>query len=222
MANIKITVWSEFTEPRSVYPNGIHGAVADYLKRDSRLEVRTSQLSDPEQGLSTDLLQQTDVLVWWGHAKHGEVANERVHRIVEQVRERGMGFVALHSAHYSKPFQAILDCPGHLGGWREAGEVERIWIVQPDHPVAKGLPNPIVIESEEMYSEPFVVPPPEELVMISWFAGGEVFRSACCWHSGKGRVFYFRPGHETYRTFYHPEVLKVIANGVLWAARVIG
>ncbi len=218
MAKVRVTVWSEFTEPRSVYPKGIHGALADFLAKNERFKVRTAQLSDSDQGLGEESLKQTDVLVWWGHARHDSVADEGVHRVKQHVRERGMGFVALHSAHYSKPFRSLLDCPGHLGGWREAGEVERIWIVMPDHPVADGVPNPIVIDSEEMYSEPFLVPPPDELVMISWFAGGEVFRSACCWRVGQGRVFYFRPGHETYRTFYHADVLRVVANGILWAS----
>jgi len=101
--------------------------------------------------------------------------------------------------------------------WRDNGEKERLWVVDPAHPIVDGLPEHIEIPETEMYGEHFNIPQPDELVFISWFEGGEVFRSGCCWHRGQGKVFYFRPGHETLPIYYDETVLNVIYNGIIWA-----
>jgi trehalose utilization protein len=172
-------------------------------------------LQDPEHGLTTDVLANTDVLIWWGHAAHGDVADEIVERVAQRVWE-GMGLILLHSAHFSKIFKRLMGSPCALK-WREAGERERIWVVNPRHPIAEGLPEHFVLENEEMYGEPFSVPEPLETVFISWFQGGEVFRSGMTWRRGAGNIFYFRPGHETYPTYHDATVGKVLRNAVKWA-----
>src|SRR5437660_1473645 len=178
--------------------------------------VRTATLDQPEQGLSAAVLGSTDVLTWWGHAAHEQVSDELVARICARVGG-GMGLVALHSAHYSKVFRALMGTTCSLR-WRNDGRRELVWTVAPGHPIAEGVPEVFAIPRQEMYGEFFDVPPPQTLVFISAFEGGEVFRSGCCYRRGRGRVFYFSPGHETYPTYYDPNVLKVIANGVRWAA----
>jgi trehalose utilization protein len=179
-------------------------------------QVRTATLDEPAQGLPPAVLDATDVLVWWGHRAHDEVADALVDAIHRRVLA-GMGLVVLHSGHFSKIFRRVTGMPCTLK-WRDDGERERIWTVAPGHPVAAGVPARFELEREEMYGEPFAVPPPEELVFISWFAGGEVFRSGCCYRRGYGRIFYFRPGHETFPTYHDPIVQRVIANAVRWAA----
>lgn len=213
---IRVLAWSEGTAPATLYPHGIHGAVADALREGEAFEVQTATIDHPDQGLGT--LDSTDVLVWWGHGRHEEVEDRHAAAIARHVRDRGMGLLVLHSGHHSKPFRTTLECSGNLGGWREAAERERLWIVDPLHPIARGLANPINIPHEEMYAEPFDVPSPDELVFISWFAGGEVFRSGCAWHRGRGRVFYFRPGHESYPTLHLPTVRHILRNAALWCA----
>jgi len=220
---IRVTVWSEFVEEktvpavREVYPEGIHRVIADFLE-DAGFEVRTATLEEPEHGLTRSVLDETDVLVWWGHAAHDKVRDDVVERVYGRVLG-GMGLIVLHSAHYSKIFKRLMGTSCSLK-WREAGERERIWVVAPWHPIAEGLGDYFEIEHEEMYGEPFDIPPPDELVFISWFKGGEVFRSGCCFYRGMGKVFYFRPGHETYPTFYDRNVQRVLVNAVKWAAPV--
>lgn len=202
---------------RAVYPEGIHGAIADFLKEEE-FKVNTATLDEPEHGLSEAVLRETDVLIWWGHLAHGEVEDV----IIEKVRQRvleGMGLIVLHSGHFSKIFKALMGTTCDLK-WREADEKERIWIVDPSHPIAEGLGEYIELEKEEMYGEHFDIPAPDELVMVSWFEGGEVFRSGCTYRRGKGKIFYFRPGHETYPTYYHKDIQKVIKNAVKWAKPV--
>ena len=217
----RVTVWNENRHEKknpavaSLYPNGIHGAIAGAL-RDAKLEVRTATLDEPDHGLGGDVLDTTDVLVWWGHLAHGDVSDATVERVKARVLD-GMGFVALHSAHFSKPFKALMGTSCDLK-WREANDRERLWVVAPGHPIAAGIGEEITLESEEMYGEHFDIPQPDELVFVSWFSGGEVFRSGACWRRGSGHVFYFRPGHETYPTYHNPEIQRVIVNGVNWAA----
>jgi len=210
--------WSEMTEPKEVYPRATNGAVADVLNESGLVAATESNIDQPEQGLSEAQLAEADVLFWWGHLRHGHVLPETVERVVRHVTERGMGFVPIHSAHYALPLRALLGTDCGLGGWREEGEWERITVVKPDHPIAEGLPAELTIPEAEMYNEPFDVPEPEELVFHSKFEGGEEFRSGCCWTRGKGRIFYFRPGHETYRIMDQPEVKRILVNAALWAA----
>lgn len=216
---IRVLCWSERTEPERVYPEGINGAVARALQAAGGFETKVSKLEDTEQGLSEELLGWADVLTWFGHGRHRLVDDANVERIVHQVKQRGLGFIPLHSSHYSKPFKAVLDHTGDLGGWREDGRPSVVYVAQPDHPIAHGLDRPFVVPQEEMYCEPFGIKPPDELVFISSFAQGEVFRSGCCWRAGNGRVFYFQPGHETYPVYFQAEVKTVLVNAARWAAR---
>jgi trehalose utilization protein len=217
----RVTIWNEYRHEKShaavqqVYPQGLHAPIAEHL-RTQALEVRVATLDEPEHGLSEEVLAQTDVLTWWGHMAHGEVRDEIVDRVQKRVLD-GMGLIVLHSGHYSKIFKRLMGTTCELK-WREANEKERLWVVEPGHPIVEGLGEYFEIPREEMYGERFDIPAPDELVLVSWFAGGEVFRSGCCYRRGAGKVFYFRPGHETYPTYYQPEVLRVIANGVRWAA----
>ena len=219
MTDPRVLVWNEHRHERKnpevarLYPDGIHGAVAAGL-REAGLDVRTATLDDPDQGLGD--LDWADVLVWWGHIAHDEVADTNVDRVQARVLE-GMGFIGLHSAHFSKPFRRLMGTSCNLK-WREADDRERLWIVAPDHPIVEGLAEYVEIEREEMYGEFFDIPTPDRLIFVSWFTGGEVFRSGATWSRGRGRIFYFRPGHETYPTYHQPEVRRVIANAARWAA----
>jgi trehalose utilization protein len=220
---VRVLVWNEYRHERrdpevaAIYPDGIHGTIAKAL-RDAGLEVRTGTLDEPEHGLAD--LDWADVLVWWGHLAHEEVSAADVDRIQARVLG-GMGFVALHSAHYSQPFRRLMGTSCMLK-WREADDRERLWVVAPDHPIAAGLAEYIEIEREEMYGEFFDIPAPDTLVFVSWFSGGEVFRSGATYARGLGRIFYFRPGHETYPTYHHRDVQRVIVNAARWAAPGVG
>jgi trehalose utilization protein len=192
----------------------IAGGIAEHLG--GRVETRTATLQEPEHGLGQDVLDATDVLTWWGHAAHEEVDEavaERVHHAVLG----GMGLLVLHSGHYAKPFRRLLGTSCSLR-WRNEGERELVWTVAPAHPIAAGVPHPIVIDAHEMYAEPFDIPVPDELVFVSSFAGGEVFRAGACFTRGSGRIFYFSPGDQEYPIYHHPDVRRVIANAVRWAA----
>lgn len=219
--NPRILVWNEFrhekTDPavQTVYPDGIHAALADGL-RAAGFTARTATLDEPEHGLSAEALAETDVLLWWGHMAHGEVQDAIVERVQQYVLN-GMGLIVLHSGHFSKIFKRLMGASCDLK-WRQVGERERLWVTAPGHPIAAGLGEYFEIEHEEMYGEFFDIPAPDELVFVSWFQGGEVFRSGCCYQRGRGKIFYFRPGHETYPTYYQSEVLRVIANACRWAA----
>lgn len=221
----RVTVWNEFRQERSdapvreVYPDGIHGAIADGL-RAAGFDVRTATLDEPEHGLTDAVLAETDVLTWWGHVAHDEVDDAVVERVHRRVLD-GMGLIVLHSGHFSRIFKRLMGTTCDLK-WREAGEHERVWLVDPSHPIAEGLGESFLIEQEEMYGEHFDIPAPDRLVLVSWFQGGEVFRSGCCYQRGRGRIFYFRPGHETYPTYFHPDVRRVIANAAAWAAQPAG
>ena len=218
---VRVTVWNEFLhekvheEVKKVYPDGIHKALAGGLS-EGGVEVRTATLDQPEHGLTEEVLNRTDVLIWWGHMGHDQVEDYIVERVHNRVMN-GMGLIVLHSGHFSKIFKKLMGTGCDLK-WREAGEKERIWTVNPAHPIAAGIPEQFVIESEEMYGEHFDIPAPDELIFVSWFEGGEVFRSGCTFSRGQGKIFYFRPGPETYPTYYNPTVLQVIRNGIRWAA----
>ncbi|MFD2615432.1 ThuA domain-containing protein [Paenibacillus gansuensis] len=219
---LKVTIWNEFrhevqdAEVREVYPKGIHGALADGLAPYG-FDLRTATLDEPEHGLTEEVLNSTDVLLWWGHLAHGEVSDEIVNRVHQRVLD-GMGLIVLHSGHCAKIFAKLMGTNTCALKWREADETERLWVINPAHPIAAGIGEYIELEREEMYGEHFNIPAPDELVFISWFEGGEVFRSGVTYHRGRGKIFYFRPGHETYPTYYNEQIVRVIANGVNWAA----
>ena len=222
---IRVTVWNEnrheqrSEKVREVYPEGIHGAIAEYL-RTQGMDVGTATLDEPEHGLTDAVLDKTDVLLWWGHLAHQEVCDKVVDKVQERVLE-GMGLIVLHSAHFSKIFRKLMGTTCDLK-WREIGEKERLWVVEPGHPIVEGIGEYIELPETEMYGERFDIPAPDTLVFISWFAGGEVFRSGCCYNRGKGKVFYFRPGHETYPIFYNKDIQRVISNAVRWATPTQG
>jgi trehalose utilization protein len=219
---IRVTVWGENVHEKEspvvaeIYPEGIHGCIAEGLRHDANLDVRTATLDMPEHGLTDEVLAGTDVLTWWGHVAHGRVEDKIVSRVHRRVLE-GMGLVVLHSGHYSKIFRRLLGTTCSLK-WREAGERERVWVCDPSHPIAEGVGECIEIENSEMYGEPFSIPSPDELVFISWFEGGEIFRSGCCWKRGAGKVFYFSPGHETHPIYHDPKVKLVLRNACKWAS----
>jgi trehalose utilization protein len=226
---VRVTVWGENRQERSdaavraVYPDGIHAAIAAGLAEPGGtepFEIRTATLDDPEHGLSAEVLAGTDVLTWWGHAAHAEVSDAVVDRVHARVLD-GMGLVVLHSGHLSKIFVRLMGTSCVLK-WREDGRRERLWVIDPSHPIAEGLDESFVLPEEEMYGEHFDIPPPDELVLVSWFEGGEVFRSGCTYRRGRGRIVYFRPGHETHPTYFDPNVRRVIANSARWAAQPRG
>jgi trehalose utilization protein len=219
---LRVTVWAEHVQDqrdpvvRAIYPDGMHTTIAEGIREQlgADVEVSTATLDEPEHGLTEARLAETDVLTWWGHVAHDRVDD----RVVERIHERvllGMGLVVLHSGHYSKIFRRLMGTTCLLR-WREAGEREVVWKVNPGHPVARGLPDAFVIPKQEMYGEFFDIPQPDELVFISSFTGGEVFRSGCAFQRGQGRIFYFSPGHETHPVYHQREVRQVIANAVRW------
>ncbi|MBX2882616.1 MAG: ThuA domain-containing protein [Granulosicoccus sp.] len=219
---IKVLVWGEnlhensHAEVRSLYPDGMHSCIANSLNQCSHLSASTATLQEPEHGLSEQRLADTDVLLWWGHAAHADVVDEIVDRVQERVWQ-GMGLIVLHSAHFSKIFKRLMGSPCSLV-WREAGEKERIWSINPSHPICDGIDDWFELPQSEMYGEPFVVPEPMETLFISWFAGGEVFRSGMTWQRGAGRIFYFAPGHETYPIYHDINVQRILTNATCWLA----
>ena len=217
-SKVRVLCWSERTEPARVYAEGINGAIAHYLRQHPDLDVQTTSINDPEQGLGNAALESTEVLIWWGHQKHSNVDDARVAEAVRQIKERGLGFIGIHSAHYSKIFKTVLGCTGDLGGWREDGKPEFLKCVAPSHPIAKGLGD-FTIPETEMYNEPFAVPAPEKTIFFSYWEAGEQFRSCNTWTVGKGRVVHFRPGHESYPIYFQELPLRVVKNCVYWCAR---
>ena len=238
---IKVTVWNEHVQERGleaipnyeqlpqdiqehfqksaveikkIHPNGIHNTLKGIFEEDEEFVVRTVTMEMPECGLTKEVLDDTDVLVWWAHVAHDKLPDEIALRVKKYVNA-GMGFIGLHSAHPSKPMQYILGGTGRLQ-WRE-GDRARVWCTCPTHPIAQGIPASFELPEEEMYGEYFDIPKPDDLVFISWFAGGEVFRSGCTWTRGLGKIFYFQPGHETQRSYYVPEVRQIIKNAARWA-----
>lgn len=223
-APIRVTVWNEGWHEkneehiRAIYPDGIHGAIAEALAGHG-IDVRTVTFFDEDSGLSDSTLNETDVLFWWGHVIHNEVPDEVVDRVQQRVLD-GMGLVVLHSGHHSRIFQRLMGTNCNLS-WREhvGGEKERVWVIDPAHPVAEGLPEFIDVPNSEMYGEPFDIPQPDHLVFVSWVEGGEVFRSGCCFHRGRGSIFYFGPGHEAFPIYYQPDIQRILVNAARWAAQ---
>lgn len=221
---LRVLVWNEGLHERQnpkvaeIYPQGIHHAIAEALRKGlpTGTDVATATLDAAEQGLSRDRLDATDVLIWWGHLAHESVLDQIVDRVQSRVLE-GMGLIVLHSGHASKIFRRLMGT-GCMLRWREAAETERLWVVAPGHPIAQGIEDEhIVLPAAEMYGEFFDIPTPDELIFISWFQGGEVFRSGCTFQRGLGKIFYFRPGHETYPIFYHAQIQRVLCNAAEWA-----
>jgi trehalose utilization protein len=219
---IHVTVWGEHRHEKSdkrvakIYPLGMHETIASHLRKAPDLAVRTATLDEPQHGLTDKVVHETDVLIWWGHQSHDDVKDEVVERVVERVLA-GMGLIVLHSGHFSKPFKKLMGTTCDLK-WREADDREILWVTRPGHPILQGIDDHFVLDREEMYGEFFDVPEPLETILISSFTGGEVFRSGMTWTRGAGRIFYFRPGHETFPTYHDANVLRVIENAVRWAA----
>ncbi|MCM3164976.1 ThuA domain-containing protein [Metabacillus litoralis] len=219
----KVTVWNENRHEKKnpvvseIYPKGIHGAIADFLQQDNN-EVKTATLDEPQHGLTDEVLENTDVLVWWGHLAHDEVEDSIVEKVAQRVLD-GMGLIVLHSGHFSKIFKKLMGTSCDLK-WREADDKERLWVVDPSHPIAEGIGEYIELEKEEMYGEHFDIPAPDELIFTSWFEGGEIFRSGCTFKRGNGQIFYFRPGHETYPTYHNEQIQTVIKNAVKYVKPV--
>ncbi len=220
---LTVTVWGEFVHERrnaeiaALYPDGMHEAIAQCIRAGvDDAAVRTATLDQAEHGLDEPTLASTDVLIWWGHLAHEQVDDRVVDRVQARVLD-GMGLIVLHSAHLSKIFRRLMGTRCNLR-WRAADDRELIWTVAPQHPIAAGVPHPVVLERHEMYGEYFDIPPPDEIVFLSSFSGGEVFRSGCCFRRGKGKVFYFSPGHETYPIYRHPDIARILCNAVRWAA----
>ncbi|MCX7705654.1 MAG: ThuA domain-containing protein [bacterium] len=221
MSKIKVVVWNEFRHEKheerikKIYPEGMHAVIAKHLNAQGDIKATLACLDDVEHGLTQDVVDSTDVLIWWGHGYHHEVKDEIVARVQKRVLE-GMGIICLHSAHFSKIFRTLMGTSCVLN-WRDGGK-ERIWTIEPSHPIAQGLPEYFELPETEMYGERFDIPVPEKIIFISWYPGGEVFRSGCVWERGHGRIFYFSPGHETFPIYYDENILKVITNAVRWAA----
>ena len=221
---IRVLVWNEYEHERTeadiakIYPQGIHQAIADFLGQEEDFSVRTATLLDEHAGITREVLAETDVLIWWGHCAHSLVPDDAVEMIREAVLA-GMGFIALHSAHHSKPFRALLGTSCNLT-WRESGDREVLWVIEPSHRITRDIDRFFVLEHEETYGEPFVIPTPDKLLLIGNFSGGEVFRSGCLYERGNGKIFYFQPGHEAYPTFYQPAVQSILRNAVRYVAPV--
>lgn len=198
---------------RAIYPEGIHGTLASFLQGDD-VSIRIFTLDTVEE-ITEEALDEIDVLLWWGHAAHNKVPDEIAFRVRDAV-QKGMGIIFLHSGHHSKPFRFLMGTSCNLN-WREDGDMERIWVVKPSHPIAKGLGRYFELPHDETYGEPFCIPDPDDVVFITWYEGGEVFRSGCTFHRENGKIFYFQPGHETFPIYHDKNVQHVIKNAVEWA-----
>jgi trehalose utilization protein len=271
---IRVLVWDE-QQPaqKQIYTNFLGNQIAESLKKNPNLSVKSARLADPEQGIAAGAIDQCDVLVWWGHVRNGEVDPARAAHIVDRIKQGKLTLIALHSAHWSEPFVQAMrertreDAPKHLPdtarnakieyktperfkvpkiddpltpnyhmstgsdgmpvlevtypncvfpSFRPDGAAGHLRTLLPNHPIAKGVPLAFDVPHTEMYNEPFHVPAPDEVIFEERWDKGERFRSGCIWNVGKGKVFYFRPGHETFDVYLQPVTLKVIANAVQW------
>jgi trehalose utilization protein len=217
----RVLVWSEGSAPKNVYPKDINTAVAEGLKPLAGWEVVTASISDPDQGVSDESLQKTDVLIWWGHVRHGQVKDELVERIVRRVKQEGMGFIALHSSHYSKALKKLLGTPCGFSAYVCDGSSVKVIVKEPNHPIAQGVKD-FTLDKTERYSEPFEIPPPEAVAFDGLYlrpdGSTEASRQGLVFAVGKGKVFYFQPGHETYPHFFDENVRRILRNAVVWAA----
>ena len=222
MKKINVVIWNEFRHERfedacrEIYPKGIHGCIQDFLGVNNDLNITLAALDDECQGLPNELLNETDVLIWWGHMAHHEVEDKLVEKIRQRVYAGKMGLIVLHSGHHSKVFKSVVGTTGNLSWGRDQKEV--MWNLYPTHPIAKGIPEYFTLELEELYCEPFYIPQPDALVFGAWYEDGFIFRSGVCFERGLGKVFYFQPGHEFCRSFYNEYVQKIITNAVYWAS----
>ena len=220
---IRVTIWNEFRHEKAnprvseIYPRGMHEAIADALRKSADFAVRTATLDEPEHGCTIDVVDTTDVMLWWGHLAHHEVQDGVVDRVHQRVLD-GMGLLVLHSGHFSKIFRKLMGTTCNLKWREEENEREILWVTRPGHPIVQGIADHFILPREEMYGEYFDIPEPECTFLISSFGGGEVFRSGCTWMRGAGKVAYFRPGHETFPTYHDANVLRIIENAIRWAA----
>ncbi|MCQ2457082.1 MAG: ThuA domain-containing protein [Clostridia bacterium] len=219
---IRVTIWNEYRHEKEEepsgesYPEGIHGCIRNFLSECDDLEIRTATLDEPDCGIPDEVLDNTDVLMWWGHVAHNKVPDDRVEYIRNRVYNGGMGFIACHSAHHSKPFRALVGTTGNLSWGDNCHEI--IWNLKPSHPIAAGIPDHVDLGLEEMYGEPFYIPQPDDLIFGCWYDSGHIFRGGCTFTRGLGKIFYFQPGHEECRSFYNPYVQQILKNGVHWVA----
>lgn len=221
MKRINVTIWHEYrhekTEEkvRALYPNGIHAFIKSFLDQNEDMNVRIASLDDPDQGLPDDVLESTDVLLWWGHMAHNAVSDVLVEKIRQRVYLGKMGFIALHSAHKSKPFRAIIGTNGNLSWGRDQKEI--VWTLLPAHEIAAGIPDHFLLDEEELYSEPFYIPQPDELIFGGWFEDGHIMRSGMTFYRGAGKIFYLQPGHESCKAYYNPCIQRILTNAIRWA-----
>ena len=224
----KVVVWSEGSAnvdegSKKVYPEDINTAIAEGLAplKARGWEIVKATLGDPDQGISDELLAGTDVLIWWGHKKHGEVKNELVDKIDQRVRDGKMGFIATHSSHFAKPFKKLMGTACSWGEYVVDGTSVEILVKEPSHPICRGVRS-FKLPKIERYGEPFAVPAPEAVPLDGRYTKPDgktaPARMGLCWAVGKGKVFYFTPGHETYDDYYRPEVRRIFVNAVQWAA----
>ncbi len=222
MKKIRVTVWNEFfhekteEDVKAVYPDGIHNAIKNFLSECDDFEITAVTLDMPSQGITDELLENTDVLIWWGHMLHDDVSDSLTEKIRQRVYEGKLGFIPLHSAHKSKPFMNIVGTNGNL--YFAGAEREIIWNMDPSHPISAGIPEHFKLDVEEMYGEPFYIPKPDDLIFGAWFEHGNIFRAGCTWKRGAGKVFYFQPGHESFPSYHNPYVQRIIKNAVYWVA----
>jgi len=219
-----VVVWSEGTAPKEIYPADINTAIAEGLKDSPKLkdwEVVVANLSDAEQGISDELLNKADVLIWWGHKKHGDVKDPLVDKIEKRVREEGMGFISLHSAHFAKPNKRLMKTACTFAAYKCDITATEIKVADSKHPIAEGVKADFTIANDERYSDPYAVPPTDEVpftgVHIHKDGTRENSTMGFCWTLDKGRFFYFQPGHETNPIYFDAEIRKIMANAVIWA-----
>lgn len=220
---INVTIWNEnigqdSPDVTNVNPGGVHKTLEKFLSMDKNITVRTATLQDEDCGLSQGVIDSTDVLIWWGHAAHDKVPDYIAERVVQAV-QKGMGFIALHSSHLAKPFVRLMGTTCTLK-WRD-NDVQNLWTILPNHPIVQDVPECIKLSAEEMYGERFDIPEPDELILLGWFGGGEVFRSGCVWNRGYGKVFYFQPGHETNPSYNNEHIQRIITNAVFYLAPLV-